>query len=253
MIRTFTLLFSLAIGLFTPFSPAFSAIRVGTVAFDPPYVISSSQGFEMDLIHLLCQRMNQTCNLIVMDYYQLFTALKEGRIDVALDGIDFYVPPNPLNEGYIFSYPYLLSEGQFLVTKQSGIKTLSDLPKGTVVGLLQEREIVDAGIYYSYFTKHYGDRFKIAMYRTPTTLISALHDGIIKAAFLDNNEAGYWMLNGGGAFFALDKPMKVGDGIGIMALPNNAALIQAFDVQLKTIENSKAYLNLYNTYMGMGE
>lgn len=234
-----------------PLSTYSASLKVGTVLFDPPYVISLSQGFEIDLIHLLCQRMQRECDLVTMDYFSLFIALNAGQIDLAIDGIDLYISPNPLNEGFIFSDPYLLSEGQFLATKQAGIASIAALPKGSQIGLVQEREPVTQGIFYNAFTKKYGSQFNVKLFNDLDSLIVALRDGKIDAAFVDNNEARYWLLNGGDNFIVLGKPVKVADGIGIMTIPANSNLIQQINQQLQNIEQDKEYIGLYNTYFGM--
>ncbi|MCX7118083.1 MAG: transporter substrate-binding domain-containing protein [Legionellales bacterium] len=232
-------------------SSAYATIRVGTVVFDPPYVFTLNQGFEVDLIKLLCHQMNQPCTLIPMTYDDLFIALQENLIDVAVDGIDFYLPPNPLNGGYIFSYPYLLSKAQFLTLQSNKINSVADLPQGSSVGLIQERINSTLGIYYHFFTSTYGSRFKITLFHDLDTLIGALSDGQLTAAFVDVQEGNYWAQNGNKEFKLLDSPMKVGDGIGIMSLQKNKSIIDAFDQQLKHIETNQDFIKLYNTYFGI--
>ncbi|WP_019216672.1 transporter substrate-binding domain-containing protein [Legionella tunisiensis] len=138
----------LLLALLTPCG--YATIKVGTVTFDPPYVISLNQGFEIDLIKLICQHLNQQCELIPMEYFSLFRELNNNNIDIAIDGIDFYKAPNPLDGHYIFSLPYLLSEGQFLVLKNSGITKVKNLPEGSKVGLIRERINASKGIFYNF-------------------------------------------------------------------------------------------------------
>ncbi|WP_019216671.1 type 2 periplasmic-binding domain-containing protein [Legionella tunisiensis] len=83
------------------------------------------------------------------------------------------------------------------------------------------------------------------------TLIDSLSKGLINAAFVDNNEARYWETYGSGLFHYIGKPMKVADGVGIMALPQNFVLIQQINQVLLQIEDDNEYLNLYTTYFGM--
>ena len=238
--------------LFLSISPtSYATIKVGTVAFDPPYVISLNQGFETDLIKLLCRHIHRQCSLIPMKYQALFSALENGQIDIAVDGIDFYITPNQLNGHYIYSYPYLLSKGQFLVLQSHGVKSVDALPKGSSVGLVQENTNRSQGIFYSFFMTHYTPKLKITLFPDLDSLIAALSNGRISAAFVDNNEANYWELNGGGKFTTLGKPIKVADGIGVMALPKNAPLIQQLNQQIKVIEGDQEFLNLYNTYFGI--
>ncbi len=245
VLLSFILLFSL------PFANSYAKIKVGTVVFDPPYVDFSNQGFEIDLIKLLCKRINQQCDLITMDYNALFPALNDEIIDVAIDGIDFYVTPNPLNGGYIYSYPYLLSKGQFIAEKDEGIKSIDQLPKNTHIGLVRERTDTGSGIYSSFLNKNYDGKFKIIFYDSVQSLIDALNNGDITAAFMDSNEADYWILNSQNKFVKVGKEMKIADGIGIMALPKNAPLLEQFNKQLQEMQNDKTYTDLYDTYFGM--
>jgi len=245
VLLSFILFFSL------PFANVYAKINVGTVVFDPPYVDFTNQGFEIDLIKLLCKRINQQCNIITMKYDELFSSLNDEKIDVAIDGIDFYVTPNPLNGSYIYSYPYLLSEGQFISTKDEGIKSIDELSKDSYVGLVRERTDISAGIYSSFLSKKYDGKFKIVFYDNLQKLIDALDNEDIDAAFMDSNEADYWILNSQNKFVKVGKEMKVADGIGIMALPQNAPLLEQFNKQLQDLQNDKTYTDLYDTYFGM--
>ncbi|HHF7349846.1 TPA: transporter substrate-binding domain-containing protein [Legionella feeleii] len=230
---------------------AYADIRVGTVKFDPPYVLSLDQGFEIQLIKLICQRMNQQCTLIQMPYYQLFEELLKGSIDIGIDSIPFYLS-SPDGDPYIYSYPYLLSKGQFVVLRSSKINAIKDIPQGSTVGLVKESGEPGRGLFYRFFVAKYGNTFQVKLFDDIESLISDLSSGNITAVFLDNNEANYWELNGGDQFDALETPMKVADGIGIVALPHNQALINSINQQLISIESGSAYINLYNTYFHMG-
>lgn len=230
-------------------SKSYANINVGTVVYDPPYVISTSQGFEIEFIKLLCSKIKEQCTFLPMNYYELFTALNNKKIDIAVDGIDFYITPNQLNGNYIYSYPYLLSQGQFLVLKNSGIKDLSTLPQGAKIGTVQENKQPDQGIFYDYFMTHYSPKYNLVLFADVESLIAALGTGKISAAFMDENQSNYWSQNMQGQFLELVKPFKVADGIGIMALPSQKKLIQKLNQQIKIIENSPEYIQLYNTYI----
>lgn len=234
-----------------PSSLAYATIRVGTVKFDPPYVLSLDQGFEIELIKLICQRMNEECDLIPMAYFELFNELLKGSIDIGIDSIPFYLTKTS-DDPYIYSYPYLLSKGQFLVLRKSNIKTIKAIPQGATVGLVRESGEPGRGLFYLFFISKYGTNFQIKLFDDIESLINDLSDGNITAVFLDNNEANYWELNSEEEFIALEKPMKVADGIGIVALAKNQALINDINLQLAKIENDNVYINLYNTYFAMG-
>jgi len=229
---------------------AIPPLRIGTVPFDPPYIFSLSQGFEIDLMQRICKGLNTTCEFIPMKYNALFIRLNEQKIDLAMDGIDFYINKNPLNGPYIYSLPYLLSKGQLLIRKKNPATKITDLPPQTKIGIIKEHSERGSGVFFDFFENKYGTQYKLIQFGDVDKLIAALGSAQIVAAFLDNNEANYWILNGNGIFKALGDPIKVADGIGIAANPENTALIAQVNQQLQLILNSPTYVNLYNTYIG---
>ncbi len=225
-------------------SPVQATIKVGTVMFYPPFVISTQNGFDIDLMQLLCKRMNQQCQFVSMDFYQLFPALDNGEIDIALGGITAF-PSNRI-KGYIFSLPYLLSKAEFMVKSDGKIKSLMDL-EGKKVGVMKERN-EGGGMFYTFLKDHYQDDFQIAIYNDMEDLISALSSGEIQAAFTHESTVSYWKQNGAGRFKALDKAQIIGNGISIMSVPSHQPLINQLNTAIKQLEETKDYMTLYNRY-----
>lgn len=237
------LLFPLLLCLSILTTPLYATIKVGTEYFYPPYVISTSEGFDMSLIQLLCQRMQQDCELIPMDFHEIFPALDSGRIDIAIGGISISLPRL---QKYIFSLPYLVGTGQFLVLKGTGMNSAKDLV-GKNVGVIKGEE--DGGVTYQCLVQKFGNSFKITEYNDMEDLISALSNKDISAAFIHKPTAYYWVQNGGDQFDTIGEPILLGQGIGIMALPSKANLIQKINQLLVDTEKDNSYLNLYKTYI----
>ncbi|WP_155831630.1 transporter substrate-binding domain-containing protein, partial [Legionella oakridgensis] len=99
-------------------------IKVGTMIFYPPFVMSVNQGFDVDLIQSLCRRTNLQCQMVPMDFNKIFGALDSGAIDVAIGGI--VITPERLNR-YIFTTPYLLSKGEFLTLQDNNLQSITGL------------------------------------------------------------------------------------------------------------------------------
>lgn len=231
-------------------SVTYAEIEVGTVPFDPPYVISRDQGFEIDLMKLICQRLGKTCDFKIMPYTELFTALQKGSIDIAIDSVPFYI--NSKNTPYIYSFPYLPSQGQFLIAKDSKFRTILDIPAGSEVGLVKENGLSGTDIYFQFFIHKFGSHFKIKFFDDIESLIASLSKGKITAAFVDLHEANYWASNGGEQLTKLGHSINVADGIGMVSLPSHKNLINIISKQLVKIENENTYIDLYNTYFDMG-
>ncbi|WP_172458244.1 transporter substrate-binding domain-containing protein [Legionella quinlivanii] len=224
--------------------PAHAVIKVGTVFFYPPFVLSLNEGFDIELMQSLCQGLKEQCQMIPMDFNKLYTSLDKGQIDLAIGGIAI----SPLRKNdYIFSLPYMLSKGQFLVLQGSGINSMEDL-KGAAVGVIKGDP--KGGVFYNYLESNFGDFFQIQTFDDIEDIITALGNKTIKAAFLHHSTAVYWEQNGGNQFQTFGNIIPIGEGYAIMALPANAALIQRINVLLQGMEKDNAYLNLYKTYFG---
>ena len=236
--RLISSLIYLSIGI----STSYANIKVGTVFFYPPFSMSAGTGFDAVMVREICNHLHEKCESIPMDYYQLFSALDKGEIDIATAGITISADKS---DNYIYSLPYLLSKGTFLVLKDTQARSTDDL-QGEKVGIM--REGLREGVFYQYLRTHYPKQFEILTYNEMEDLIDALKKGTISAAFTHESTAVYWKLNGDKQFRTLGKSLMVGDGIGIMAAPKNRALIQKINQQILKIEKDKLYFDLYNTY-----
>lgn len=224
-------------------SPLYATIKVGTEYFYPPFVISPSEGFDVTLMQTLCQRIKQDCKFIPMDFQNLLPALDSGKIDLAIGAISISLARL---QKYIFSLPYLVSKGQFLIlNNSSNIKSLADL-KGGKIGVIKGEE--EGSTTYQYLVEH-DNNYNLIQYVDMEDLISALGKGAIAAAFLDSPTAVYWVQNSGNQFKTLGTPETVGQGLGIIALPANAQLITRLNQALESMEKDNSYMTIYNTYL----
>lgn len=235
---------SLILYLLLSLTPAHATIKVGIVMFFPPFVMNDGEGFDVDFIRILCQRLQQDCQLSSMNFSKLFTALNQGDIDIAIGGITI---PQDRDNLYLYSLPYMLSKGAFMVLKSSKYKHVNNV-YGKTLGIIKGRQ--DGGVFFNYIISNYPGKFQIQLYDTMGDLISALNQGQVAAVFIHESTTIYWQQNGAGAFATLDKPEPVGDGIAIAALPKSQALIIAINQQIENIEQNQVYINLYNTYFG---
>lgn len=223
-------------------TPLQANVKVGIVFFYPPYVMSSNEGFDVDLIRSIFQRLNIDFVCIPMDFHKLFNALSTGQIDIAISGITISLQRK---QKYLFSLPYMLSYGQFLTLKQSNINSIDSL-QGKTVGVIRGDE--SGGIFYSYIYSKFNTLFNLSQYNDIEDVITALSSGEIAAAFLDKSTADYWQQNSGDQFREFDSPIQIGLGIGVMALPSNKDLIEQINAQLEIMEKDGTYLKLYSTY-----
>ncbi|WP_035918519.1 transporter substrate-binding domain-containing protein [Legionella fairfieldensis] len=231
-----TLFFYLSWGI--PIS--YADIKVGTVFFEPPFVMSIDEGFDIQLMQALCLRIQEKCSFIQMDFHKLFAALNNKTIDLAI-GI---IAITPQDFSRIFSLPYMVSKGQFLILRSSAFKSVNDLI-GKKIGVLKGG--VRKGGFIDYLVQNYS-KSDLEEYPNVEDMISALSNGSIDAVFMEKATASYWKENGEDKFQFLGNDVMIGSGLAIMALPENANLIQRINQQLQNMEKDGSYLSLYKTY-----
>ncbi|WED42749.1 transporter substrate-binding domain-containing protein [Legionella cardiaca] len=224
--------------------PAQADLKVGTVFLYPPFVVSLDQGFDIEFMRLLCQRMKTNCSFTPMDFSKLFSALDNGEIDLAIGGIVI----SPFREKWhLFSLPYMLSRGQFLVLQSNNANTIQDL-ENQKIGVIKGGQ--DGNVYVNYLNNNYPGIFQSVEFDDIEDLITALSSKAIGAAFIHESTALYWEQNGGNQFRVLGQPSIVGDGMGIMTSLQNGALIQQINQQIQATEQDGSYLAIYTTYFG---
>lgn len=237
-------LLSLLLSYFLMISTSVADIKVGTIFFHPPFVLSSDSGFDVQLIKEICKKMNQSCTIIPMNFYNLSSALINGQIDIAIGDITI---SQQRKENYIFSLPYMLSKGQFIVQRNSDYQSVDDL-KGKVVGILKTEGL--RSVYYNYLVQNFSDLFSIQEFNDVEDIITALNENKIAAAFLNYLSANYWVMTCSDQLQDLDAASHpLGAGIAIMSVPDKNDLINEINRQLLQMEQDGSYLKIYNTYI----
>ncbi|KTD61747.1 transporter substrate-binding domain-containing protein [Legionella spiritensis] len=214
------------------------ALRVGNVWFKPPFVITGQTGLDMELMHRICHCMKVTCTYQPMRLPELYTALAENKIDLAIGGITI----SPLKSNVLYSLPYLPSKGHFVVTADIRAKSVADLAPHTKIGVIRE------SAYETYLKTHYPDQLQIVVYDAMIDMLTDMKTHVISGILIDDPMATYWVQNSSNAQKLLGNPIPIGDGFGIMAAPQNANLIREVNQCLLRMEEDGSYLTLYKTY-----
>ena len=158
---------------------SFSNTKIAFLTYDPPFVISPHEGFDIDLANMLCKHLQLECQFVFLkDSRQVYEALKNSQVDLALSGITI---SSARQQNFIFSLPYMLSQGQFLTLKQSAINSLAEL-KGSTIGIIKDE--LSGGVLYSYIINNFPGTFKINQYNSVEDLFAALSNKSIAAVFL---------------------------------------------------------------------
>ncbi|QMT61807.1 transporter substrate-binding domain-containing protein [Legionella sp. PC997] len=219
-----------------------NTVIVGVSKSAPPFsAIDGSNhyfGFCIDLMDEICKRLNITCEYKPVTMKNQLAILNAGDIDITF-------PPSPipqsLSANYVYSLPFMTSDGQFL-TMSSNIKTIKDL-KNKKIGTLEASDLEDTLALYT-------SRDNIKSYPKISLMITALLNNNVDAIILNINIFKYLTINKVINFKPVGKPIVLGNGYGILALPKNTALINGINKVLLQMENDGTYETIYNKYFG---
>lgn len=213
-------------------------VRVGYPFFNPPFVISTNEGFDIELIHMICAKLPEGCAYFPAEYSKVIEAVREDKVDIAIGG--FTMSTNGATD-FVYSIPYKISAGQFVVMSDSHIASIDAL-KQVKVGCIVN------STYEDYLVNNYSDQMTAVPFKNTVQLINALANGDIKAAFLDKALTNYWLAHNQAQFSTVGKPMLTGSGYAIIGPPKSLALMKRINKILTGIEKDGQYAKIYDAY-----
>ncbi|KTD07625.1 transporter substrate-binding domain-containing protein [Legionella jamestowniensis] len=227
------------------FFPALNAktLVIGALIYEPPFEMPADKknhffGFDIDLMNEICKRIDAECQFKGLTFVQLFEQLLEGKIDLAVGSISITPAREEL---FLFSLPYLASNGQYIAYNNSSINSIDDI-RHKKVG-------IEKGTVFKVVTleKFDGD-VQIIEYPTLPEVFQALVNGNIDILMADKETAEYWIANSPRQFKLIGKPIPIGTGYGIMANKKSQSLVQQINKALTDMEDDGTYLKLYQSY-----
>jgi ABC-type amino acid transport substrate-binding protein len=231
-------------------TPKSEPIKIGVLQFAPPFSSKSDAsnhyyGFIIDLMDMVCKRLKEQCEYVAIPKNGELNGLAQGTFDIT-----FTASPIPLSlpDNYLYSLPYLPSDGQFVTLKSSGIHSLADLNHKKIGYFRINFQEAPA-------LSKYTNNNTFIEFTEPSELISALMNKKIDVILL-NDLAAHYIVNtvgrssntNAGNLMLLGDKMSIGGGYGMIVLKNKAALIDKINHILLDMEKDGSYLKIYNEY-----
>ena len=219
------------------------ALTIGTMSNNPPLSSLADKhnhffGFEIDLMLEICSRIKLPCTFKSVLMKKIQPDLMAKKIDLA---IATYIISNKPLPGFIYSLPYLASNAEFIVNKNSSITTQANMQNKTVG--VRHGTLFDDLLY-----QLYGDDVNIIKYMTIDELISALDNRDIDAALTDAVAADYWVTNSDGQYRIVGKKIPIGEGYGILANVGEEPLMLKINHALQSMMIDGSYVKIYSRY-----
>ncbi|KTD62503.1 transporter substrate-binding domain-containing protein [Legionella shakespearei] len=223
-----------------------SPVIVGVVPYAPPFSSKSGSGdnyfgFAIDLMSQICKRINMECVYKAAPVNSQLSLLNQGTVDVVFT-------PQPItvlsNNDYLFSLPYLASDGQFLtLDANKSINSAQDVT-GKRIGVLKNT------LYDSLLRTNHASDSTITQYGAFEDMMTGLVNKDVDVIIMNYSVAHYLINNNVNSFRLVGNKIPVGEGYGILALQKNAALIKQINSALLSLEEDGTYLEIYKQYFG---
>ncbi|MGL5742701.1 MAG: transporter substrate-binding domain-containing protein [Legionella sp.] len=195
-------------------------------------------GFCIDLMNEICKRMKISCSYHDINLKNQFALLDSGKIDVLILARPYM--PYDLKQ-YDISIPYAASKIQFVTLKNSSINHISDI-KDKKIG------VIKSTFYDLLIQSPYGKHNQIIPYTSVPDLLTDLMYNNLDAIVM-NHVIAYSLANNSLYNIKLiEHDLPLGDGYGIIALPDKAALIEQIDKAILSIEQDRTYASIYQKY-----
>ncbi|KTC71528.1 glutamine ABC transporter [Legionella birminghamensis] len=195
-------------------------------------------GFCIDLMNDICKAIGESCTYKDTTLDNQFELLDQGKVDLLILSSPY--TPYELSE-YAASVPYAVSKMQFMALQNSPLNHLSDI-KNKKIGALKNT-------FYSLLVESpYGSKNEIIAYNTNDELISDLTQHKVDLIAMNNVVAYTLMYNSTYSIKPVGHSIPLGEGYGIIGLPNKKALIEKINRAILSIENDGTYASIYRKY-----
>lgn len=235
-------------GLFTCASYSQDLIKIGVRSYYPPFEMVLNQakqvsGFEVDVVTAICKRLKLNCVFVPLQFSELFKAISTDKITLAIGGI---IITHEREGNYLFSVPYLGSNGQFVIKADSSLDNTAALCSKRI-------GIVAGSVFRETVLLHCNNSAQIIEYPVIQDAYNGLSKESIDAVITDEKGAKYWVANNSGIYKLVGNPIPTGMGYGIMASLKENALMQEINKTLMAMQGDDSFLKIYNLYFGNEE
>ncbi len=219
---------------------AAATLKIGTEGGYPPWsmVDASGQvtGFDADVGHALCQKLDMKCRFVVQAFDSLIPALQAERFDLVISGMSVTAERAKVIS---FSIPYATEDSAFVLPVGSPLLQAAD-QQSLLQGLAGKRVGVQSGTTQGAFLQKYAPDMQIKTYETQDQMQMDLSAGRLDATFSEVTPQSQFLDTSGKGKFALADyvvkssadPDILGLGIGAGIHKNNTALKAKVDKAL---------------------
>ncbi|MGB3835765.1 transporter substrate-binding domain-containing protein [Castellaniella sp.] len=188
-------------GLATAASAA--TLKIGTEGGYPPWSMVDAQGkvtgFDADVGHALCKKLDMKCRFVVQAFDSLIPALEAERFDLVISGMSVTAERSKVIS---FSIPYATEDSAFVLPAGSPLLKAAD-QKTLLQGLAGKTVGVQSGTTQGAFLQKYAPDLKLKTYETQDQMQMDLSADRLDATFSEVTPQSQFLSTSGKGKFAL--------------------------------------------------
>ncbi|WP_028238321.1 ABC transporter substrate-binding protein [Stutzerimonas azotifigens] len=237
-------LFAAALTLACGSSFAAEKLRIGTEGAYPPFNLIDASGkvvgFDLDIAHALCAKMQTECEVVTSDWDGIIPALNAKKFDFIIASMSI---TEERQQAVDFTEPYYTNKLQFVAPKSVDFKTDEASLKGKSIGAQR------ATIAGTWLEDNLGDTVDIKLYDTQENAYLDLASGRVDAILADTFVQWEWLKSETGKDFEFKgDPVFDNDKIGIAVRKGDDELRNNLNKALEEIIADGTYKQINDKY-----
>lgn len=219
-------------------------LRIGTEGAYPPFNLldanGNATGFDLDIAHALCEKMQAECSVVLSDWDGIIPALNVKKFDFIVASMSI---TEERKRAVDFTDRYYSNGLQFIAPKSSDFKVDAASLKGKVIGAQR------ATIAGNWLEDNYGRNVDVKLYDTNENAYLDLASGRLDGVLADKFVNWEWLESDAGKDFEFKgDPVFEDDEIAIAVRKGNTELVERLNKALKEIREDGTYAEINAKY-----
>ncbi len=242
-LMTFLSLFTIA------FNANAAPVSFATDATYPPFesvdASGQLQGFDIDVIKALCEKMQAQCTFVNQPWDSLIPALQANKFDAMFGAMNITAEREKQVD---FTVPYYFNSASLVASKAKKLTLDVNSLHGKTIGVLA------GATFLQYLQEKYGTAVKVNTYASEQTAFLDLTSGRIDAVMGDTPLVKTWLKQHNDDYAIVGQPINdakyFGQGYGIAVRKGNTQLVDQLNQAIKAIKDDGTYKKIEEQYFG---
>lgn len=229
-----------------------NTLTFATEATYPPFesldASGNMQGFDVDIIHALCDKMHAQCKLVNQAFDSLIPSLQLGKYDAIFGAMNI----TPAREKQVdFTNSYYANSASIVALKSKKLNQSLQSLSGKTIGVQSGTTLAQ------YLQEKYNSKVNVNTYASEQSAFLDLTSGRIDAVMGDTPLIVQWLkTQTNNDYEMVGAPIKdekyFGKGYGIAVKKGNLALLSKLNQALSEIKKDGSYDKIVKKYFSTG-